>query len=146
MILFAPFPPFYLGVAVLSSTSWWGSIKVYSSATFWLSCRMLQGKTNSEVLRSIQTQLNKFSYPQTARKAQRKVNFTKKLCTRFFRKRTFLIVFRICLIKQLISVSDTFHGFCFCRSCFYSIEQTVILNLILERVAPYFPLVPSQSS
>ena len=36
-----------------------------------------------------------------------------------------LIVFRICLIKQLISVSDTFHGFCFCRSCFYSITQTV---------------------
>ena len=57
-----------------------------------------------------------------------------------------LIVFRICLIKQLISVSDTFHGFCFCRSCFYSIEQTVTLKLILERVAPYFSLVPSQSS
>ena len=44
---------------------------------FWLSCRMLQGKTNSELLKSIQSQLNKFCHPQMAWKAQRKVNITK---------------------------------------------------------------------
>ena len=32
-------------------------------------------------------------------------------------ERVFLIVFRICLIKQIISVSDIFPGFYFCRCC-----------------------------
>ena len=40
----------------------------------------------------------------------------------FFRKRTFSNC--ICLIQQLISVSDIFPGFCFCRCCcFCSTEQ-----------------------
>ena len=38
---------------------------------------MLQGKTNSELLKSIQSQLNKFCHPQMAWKAQRKVYITK---------------------------------------------------------------------
>ena len=88
---------------------------------------MLQGKKNSEVLKSIQTQLSRFLYPQTAREAQQKVNFTKKLLnvyTNSSENGLFLIVFRICLIQQLISVSDIFPGFCFCRCCcFCSTKQ-----------------------
>ena len=107
---------------------------------------MLQGKTNSEVLKSIQTQLSRFLYPQTAREAQQKVNFTKKLLnvyTYSSENGLFLIVFRICLIQQLISVSDIFPGFCFCRCCcFCSTKQNPTWER--ERVTPYFSFVPSQ--
>ena len=96
---------------------------------------MLQGKTNSEVLKSIQTQLSRFLYPQTVRKAQKKVNFTKKLLnvyTNSSENGLFLIVFRICLIQQLISVSDLFPGFCFCRCCCSTKQNPTFKNYYRE--------------
>ena len=96
---------------------------------------MLQGKKNSEVLKSIQTQLSRFLYPQTAREAQQKVNFTKKLLnvyTNSSENGLFLIVFRICLIQQLISVSDIFPGFCFCRCCCSTKQNPTFKNYYRE--------------
>ena len=52
-----------------------------------------------------------------------------------------LIVFLICLIKQLISVSDAFHGFCFCRSCFYSIKQTVTFKTYFRESSTLLSLI-----
>ena len=54
----------------------------------------------------------------------------------------FLIVFRICLIKQLIPVSDIFPGFCF-FVVFSQLNKILLLEIIIERLAPYFSLVPS---
>ena len=109
---------------------------------------MLPGGTNSEVLKSIQTQLNKFLYSQMARKAHQKVHLTKKLLnvyTYSSENVCFLIVFCICLVKQLISVNDIFPGFCFCFCFFFhSIKQILLLEIILESVALYFSLIPSQ--
>ena len=100
---------------------------------------MLQGKTNSEVLKSIQTQLSRFLYPQTARKTQKRVNFTKKLLnvyTNSSENGLFLIVFRICLI-HLIQV------FVFVVVV-VQLNKILLLKIIIERVTPYFSFVPSQ--
>ena len=44
----------------------------------------------------------------------------------------FLIVFRICLIQQLISVSDIFPGFCFCRCCCSTKQNPTFKNYYRE--------------
>ena len=58
----------------------------------------------------------------------------------------FLIVFRICLIKQLIPVCDIFPGFCFfvVVVVFSQLNKILLLEIIIERVAPYFSFVPNQ--
>ena len=63
-----------------------------------------------------------------ARKAQQKVNFTNKFInvyTYSSENGLVVVVFRICLIEQLISVSDIFSGFCFCRCCCFLIKQNL---------------------
>ena len=108
---------------------------------------MLQGKTNSEVLKSIQNQLNKFLYPQTARKAQRKVHFTNKYYCYTYSSEDglFLIVSRICLIKDTQFCESHISKLCFCRCfCFIQSNKILLLKIIVERVAPCFSLVSSQ--
>ena len=55
----------------------------------------------------------------------------------------FLIVFRICVIKQLVSVNDVFLRFLF-LSLLFLVNKILLLEIIIERLAPYFSLVPRQ--
>ena len=82
---------------------------------------MLQGKTNSELLKSIQSQLNKFCHPQMAWKAQRKVNITKGIDW-FFQK---------CLqVSFLLKMMD----FCICIP-----NQFSLSSHFFEKEAKYVP-------
>ena len=67
------------------------------------------------------------------------------VCTFSSENGLFLIVFRICLIKQLIPVCDIFPGFGFVVVVVFSqFNKILLLEIIIERVAPYFSFVPNQ--
>ena len=134
---------------------------------FWLSCRMLQGKANSELLKSIQSQLNKFCHPQMAWKAQRKVNITKGVdwsfqkCT-FENDGLFYLYSKSIFFKQpflwergkvwakFVMTSSS----CCCCCCFYSIKQNLVfanfigrehLNFSLYLASKSLPFLRSQT-
>ena len=79
--------------------------------------------------------IKQVSIPTDGAESTKKVNFTKKLLnvyTNSSENGLFLIVFRICLIQQLISVSDIFPGFCFCRCCCSTKQNPTFKNCYRE--------------
>ena len=116
-----PPPQFRCGSVVLDFMMWFNQSVVVSKVLTVLSDAARQDKFGG--LKVNPDSIKQLSIPTDGSESTTKGKFLRRnsivKCLHVFvwRERVFLIVFRICLIKQIISVSDIFPGFNFCRCC-----------------------------